>query len=491
MNFFDLEELRELDKEAISTEDISVSYKQLFMIVDSIEEKFKYLKIKKGERIVVCMENSIEMIACIIACLGFGVVLVPVDIDNSPQRIKSIIDECIPKLIILPEKKNMKKELCTYLPENFSTVFIDESLQNFQFIITNETVKIPTPPNSVYIVYTSGSTGRPKGVVIGYESLYIHTVNMLDIFRFSSNSKLLITSTLSFDAALGYVYYALQSKAAIHLFNSNLLMPRKIIKCINEFEITHYACTPSFLTKLIEYIEYDSAQIKSLKTLSFGAEKIKDYEIATINRFKNRNNNIRIFNRYGPTETTIASSVYEIMDTNKKYIPIGKPLPGVQYFIDFNGDDESGELYISGIQNMLGYFNDNVLTIQSFKFINGIKMYQTNDIVYEIGGDIIFVDRNDDMLKRDGKRIYLSEIDNIVRSIEGVKDSATLVDDENSRLVMSFIVSEGVEQKKMEQELRRSYRHYMIPDKIYIVDTIPRKKNMKIDKNELFKKIKK
>ena len=152
MNFFDLEELRELDKEAISTEDISVSYKQLFMIVDSIEEKFKYLKIKKGERIVVCMENSIEMIACIIACLGYGVVLVPVDIDNSPQRIKSIIDECIPKLIILPEKKNMKKELCTYLPENFSTVFIDESLQNFQFIITNETVKIPTPPNSVYIV---------------------------------------------------------------------------------------------------------------------------------------------------------------------------------------------------------------------------------------------------------------------------------------------------------------------------------------------------
>ena len=92
MNFFDLEELRELDKEAISTEDISVSYKQLFMIVDSIEEKFKYLKIKKGERIVVCMENSIEMIACIIACLGYGVVLVPVDIDNSPQRIKSIID---------------------------------------------------------------------------------------------------------------------------------------------------------------------------------------------------------------------------------------------------------------------------------------------------------------------------------------------------------------------------------------------------------------
>lgn len=482
MDIFNFKLLRLSDKEALSTNNIKLSFKQLFKTVDNIEKKFLELQIEKGDRVAVCMENSIEMVACVIACLELKVVLIPIDINSSLSRINAIINECLPKVIVLKlDSDSIKLTLSKLIKKE-----IKDSKSRLVFLEMNSVKNIQSPADSIYIIYTSGSTGTPKGVTIGYTSLCVHTKNMLSIWEFKDDTKILVTSTFSFDAALGYIYYSLASGASIHIFDNKLLLPRRIVGCINEYKISHYACTPSFLVKIIQYINYDCSKISSIKTLSFGAENIKDYEIRVINKFKRENMSIRIFNRYGPTEATIASSVYEICNYDKEYIPIGSPLPGVEYYIKYTDyNRQIGELYIGGQQNMLGYFNDSTLTEQAFEVIEGTKMYRTNDIVKKINTDIVFVDRNDGMLKRDGKRIYLSEIENIVSNMKNVLDSTVTIKSKNPLLVVAYVVADHIQVSEIEDELKKEYPHYMIPDKIYIVDKIPRNNNSKIDKSML------
>ena len=185
-------------------------------------------------------------------------------------------------------------------------------------------------------------------------------------------------------------------------------------------------------------------------------------------------------------------SAYEVHPDQLEYIPIGNPYKNISFYILNKHHEEVktgevGELYIAGIQNMKGYCNDQELTKKVLHFVNGQLVYKTSDMVFiNEKHECIFWGRSDDMIKRGGKRVYISEIENIVRSVINVIDSACIcITVATETVVIGFVVQKNIGENEIEKYLTNQYPTYLIPDNIFEIDIIPKTLIGKIDKKKL------
>lgn len=509
LEYFSLNQLVVKDKAAVIDDNGSISYFELTNKSNQIVKELHKKGICKGDKIGIYLENSREFIIATNVCIQLGCVCIPISVDSSVLRAVSIMKES--KIQVVFTKEFFWKEIAGYLEDiNLQYIFVFNEKDKFKediygklnnqydFIYSSNNKKISNKiqeNDSAYIIYTSGSTGRPKGVEIQYKSLINYVNETVTQFNLTEGSKILINNSFSFDASFGYIYCSLWVGATLVLMNRKILLPKRVLNKIREERITHYACTPSFLCELINIFKSIDICLLNLKVLSFGAENIILEQIKKVKDFKSQYPQIKIFNRYGPTETTIAVSAYEIKGDELNYIPLGKPYKNVQFFVlNDNGKEvntnEVGELYIGGNQNMKGYYNDATLSKLVFIEKNGQRLYRTFDMVlYNEKKEYLFYSRVDDMLKRDGKRIYLSEIENILREVEGIENCACIsLNNNNNVIVIGFIVTNTCKyknQKYLLSNLRKEYPSYMIPNYIYRIDCIPRTYIGKVDKKYL------
>ena len=301
------------------------------------------------------------------------------------------------------------------------------------------------------------------------------------------NSCILVTSPFSFDASLGYIYCMLSSGAALVIDQSKMLLPRIICNCLTKNNITHYACTPSLLSEISKYVLKNNIDVSNIKTFSFGAEKIYPNELELIVKLKEKYPSLLVVNRYGPTETTVAVASYVLDGSENIDIPIGTKYENNNFYL-LSGDmkevseNEVGELYISGVQVMKEYYNDKELTDKFIIEYNGEKLYKTNDLFLKKDNELFYVGRSDDMLKRNGKRVYLSEIENIVGSIKGVKDHICVkedLDDKTFQIIAYVVVDNADSFNEGKKAVDDSFASYMLPNKYIIVDEIPKTINGK------------
>jgi len=206
--------------------------------------------------------------------------------------------------------------------------------------------------------------------------------------------------------------------------------------------------------------------------------------------------NAKIVNAYGPTETTIITTLVEIDDVIiNKYssLPIGYSMPGSELIIDkTNTDDKEGELIITGDHVSVGYFKNEESNNQKFFTHNGKRAFKTGDIVYFEDGMFFYKGRNDDQVKMHGFRIELNEISNVLCKHELVADAVTVPLKRNNEVkkIVSFVtVTTSINEKELKEIiipfLSRLLPGYMIPGDIVIVKEFPYSTSHKIDKAKL------
>jgi acyl-coenzyme A synthetase/AMP-(fatty) acid ligase len=207
---------------------------------------------------------------------------------------------------------------------------------------------------------------------------------------------------------------------------------------------------------------------------------------------------IRVFNRYGPTETTIAVTHVLLTPemTADGTVPIGYPHPGVSfYLIDdagavVEGPDRVGELYIGGAQLMTGYWGAPALTEDVLRsdVVPGETVYRTGDLVYrDQSGSYVYVDRADRVIKRSGVRISLVELSEIMGSLVGVTGAACMTFDNEGELgIIAFVITNGAASVL---DLRRAALEHipesMMPNRIELVKAFPLNKSNKLDERLL------
>ncbi|WP_264530520.1 non-ribosomal peptide synthetase [Flavobacterium sp. N502540] len=269
---------------------------------------------------------------------------------------------------------------------------------------------------------------------------------------------------------------------------------RKVEKLDNSTDkpITSLQITPSYLDALLE--DYNSDLfLKSLDNIIVGGENFPN-ELLEKLRARTKS---KLYNMYGPTETTIWSTSLTV--ETDSILNIGKPIQNTQiYILDDHNNlcpiGVKGSLFIGGEGLTRGYYNDEKLTSDKFTLSNNSlqedkTIYKTGDLArWTADGSIEYLGRSDSQVKINGYRIELGEIESILMQYKEISKAVVIASKNetgNTNLVAYYTSKAAIDQSELREFIRYKLPHYMVPDQFRELKDIPLTPNGKIDRKAL------
>ncbi len=348
------------------------------------------------------------------------------------------------------------------------------------------------PEDLAYVIYTSGSTGRPKGVQVEHRNV----VSFLEAMRrepgLTADDVLLAVTTLSFDIAGLEIWLPLMVGARIVIAShDDTLDGTALIRLMDEQQVTLLQATPATWRLLLDA---GWKRSDALKALCGGEALPPDLVSALVGRVG------ELWNMYGPTETTIWSTLARVVD-HAVPISIGHPIANTRvHIVDPAGNrvpiGVPGELCIAGDGVARGYKDRPELTSERFTTITLSgdtveRIYRTGDLArYRGNGEIEFLGRRDNQVKIRGYRIELGEVEAVLANQPGVKESVVVTHDDgphDTRLIgyLTALADGSVDCELLRNAMRAVLPEYMVPNLLVVLPKLPLTGNGKIDRKVL------
>ncbi|MGE9312912.1 non-ribosomal peptide synthetase [Niabella sp. CJ426] len=495
VNLFESIVRSNVDGVALKFQTDTYTYKSLNESANRLAHYLISQGVKKGDTVGVVLERSAQVVVVLLGVLKCGASYLPIDPEFPEDRISFMLEDSGAPFVVTSTTVSQKLS-------NLSSrrIHIDQ-LQaeigaadpfNPEISIQND--------DQAYILYTSGSTGKPKGVMVSHENLLNFLLGMKRIFNTGTQTKLLSVTTISFDIAGLELYLPLISGGRIVLADANTTKSSKaLIELLSTEDINMMQATPATYKIMLQ----DQWPANNNLVLLCGGEALsKNMADALLNKCG------RLFNMYGPTETTIWSTVKEMLPGDA-IVSIGKPIQNTTvYILDKDNrllpPDSEGEIFIGGKGVALGYHNRADLTRErfipdTFSGEKGARLYKTGDLGrYLANGDLICLGRSDNQAKIRGYRIELGEIEHYISKIEGIKDAVVKVEDgeTDSPKLVAYIVPSDLtnlnngevtkdEVLRWRGALSKMLPDYMLPNLWLKLKEFPLTPNKKIDRNAL------
>ena len=442
-----------------------------------IIKKKSYLQNSNVSKIAIMLGRNDLLLETIKNFFLHGITYIPVNPDLPDERIATILEESKPDAVITTNAYKNRIHNCKTI-----VVADDETMD----------IEGNCPDNEIaYIMYTSGSTGRPKGVMVRRESVYNFIDGISEVIDFSEGRSIACLTNVSFDIFfLESVMPLMKGMKVFLATEEEQNNPKAIAALIENSKVDMLQMTPSRMQLLLNY-DKDLSCLKSVKDIMIGGEDFPEKLLHTLQEKTNAN----IYNMYGPTETTIWSTISNL--TNKDTVDIGKPIKDTRvYIVDQElhivPDGEIGEICISGKGLAKGYVNNEELTKEKFCPL----LEKPEEIIYRTGdlgkmlpsGDLLCLGRTDSQVKIRGHRIELGEIEFFINQVDGVVQAVAAVAEksENEKIIEAYYTcSKPVTHAQISKHLSKKVPAYMIPAKYYEVDSFELTPNGKIDRKKL------
>ncbi|WP_127956884.1 non-ribosomal peptide synthetase [Serratia microhaemolytica] len=469
------------DTIALRYGDNTLTYGELNLRANRLAHRLIEQGVAPEQRVALCAERSIELIVAMLAILKAGGVYVPLDPAYPTERLRYILQDAEPLLLLADEHGIAALE-----PHDVPTLLLEPAL----FDRGNQldpVIPTLTASNLAYLIYTSGSTGQPKGVMIEHHSLVNLIVAQAETFSVTAQSRVLQFASFSFDAAVWEWAIALCHGATLCLAAREALLPGEpLMHTLKCNQISHVLLPPSAL----RYLDRDALPDSLL--LVVGGEACP---VALAQHWSQRQ---RLFNAYGPTETTVCASIYPCLASCHDPLPIGKPIANTQiYILDQRQQlvplGATGEIYIGGAGVARGYFKRADLTAERFlpdpfSTEPGARMYRSGDLGrWRADGHLEYLGRNDEQVKMRGFRIEPGEIAAQLQSHPSVRDAVVVAQGESSalQLVAYFIAQQESSVTELREYLAARLPDYMVPAAYVPMAELPLTPNGKLDKRAL------
>lgn len=469
---------------AVITREGNVSYGALEDEANVIAHALVRHGVGRGSIVGVLTRRSPRLPAAALGIWKAGAAYLPLASDLPAERLAFMARDAGVSRLIALDGLSVPESLADFIPdalrpEELSASFCREH---------KERICIAGKPSDVaYILYTSGSTGLPKGTLIGHDSYVNMVLGGAAIFGLTPNDRCLMFASPSFDVSLSDIGVPLACGAALCPAPYEVVeSPNRFLDFLQDMGITVVDITPTYLRL------FDGAALPaSVRILVTGGEPPVPVDVNTYAA------QLSYFNAYGPTETTITSTMGRLKGCERGPLTAGRPLPNTSVHIcDQEGNPlppgVSGEIWLGGAGLSQGYLNRPELTETSFVQSPRGRRYRSGDLGrWRRDGTLEIIGRIDDQVKLSGIRIELGEIEHALACHPAISQAVALLagqDGEPKSLWAVVRLSPGELMPAMADwraHLTERLPSHMIPSGVIPVPVIPLTAAGKVDRSAL------
>jgi len=472
------------DATALACNGQVLSYGELNRRANRLAHRLRGAGVGPDVLVAVALERSVEMAVALLATLKAGGAYVPLDPGFPPDRLAFMLEDSRAHVVLTAGSLRQQLPLAV----GQQVLLMDEDADG-RYSSVNPDVEL-SGEHLAYVIYTSGSTGKPKGVMVRHAALSSFTQGMADTLGIDAQARLLSLTTFSFDIFALELYVPLAVGATVVLADKDTsLDPEAILDLVQHATIDVLQATPSTWRMLLD--SERCTVLRGIKCLCGGEALPADLAERMLACQGT------VWNLYGPTETTIWSAAYPLLEP----VPfVGRPIANTSLFI-LNDTltpcplTVPGELLIGGVGLARGYFGRAAMTAERFVPNPyggpGERLYRTGDLArYREQGVVEYIGRVDHQVKVRGFRIELGEIEACLREQPMVREAVVIADHEQllAYLVTRHPLAEQ-EQAALREQLKTALRarlpEYMVPSYLVLLERMPLTPNGKLDRKAL------
>jgi amino acid adenylation domain-containing protein len=472
------------DALALCCGEAQYSFRELHERADFLAALLRAQGAGPGRFVALCLDRSVELIVSMLAVLKTGAAYLPLDPKYPGERLAYMLADSGARLLIA-QRDDVAAELSVDDPE-LTVLYAAEALSEFAEEMTGrkDFSNVATPQDAAYLIYTSGSTGRPKGVVIEHRNVVALMAWAKSYFSPASLRGVLASTSVCFDLSVFEIFLPLSTGNTIVLVNDVLELPRSA----NADRVTLVNTVPSAMSALLEVSLPPAVRTVCMAGEFLPAELVDRVYAAGMER---------VFDLYGPTETTTYSTC--CLRERGAAATIGRPICNTRiYLLDDNmrlvPPGALGEIFIGGEGVARGYLDRPELSQERFLSLPEIEpqgiLYRTGDLARQLeDGSLVYLGRRDQQIKLRGHRIELGEIEAALRDASGISQVAVVVQELAGRDALVAFVAGGnagtEDVKEWARELKKRLPTYMVPALIVPIAKMPLTPNGKTDRKAL------
>ncbi|WKB55711.1 non-ribosomal peptide synthetase [Eleftheria terrae] len=499
---FEAQARRTPDAIALVHEGLQLSYGELEAQANRLAHHLVAAGVGADEAVALWVPRSIEMVVAVLAVLKAGGAWVPLDVASPPERLAALLQDCKPRLLLaqaLPGGAGLQplQAACARLPQQLPVLDLVADAALWQHRPAQPPQAGARPGDLAYVIYTSGSTGAPKGVMVEHGGACNYLAALQAQAGFGPQDRVLQFAALHFDASVEEIFAALGTGATLVLRTDDWLADAERFWQLCE---THGITVVDLPTRFWQQVSEAPAGVlpASVRLVIIAGEAV---EPAALQRWLQRpGHRPRLFNAYGPTETSMIVTLHEPQPGDPVPACIGRPLANNRiYLLDRRGrpvpQGVAGEIHVGGAQLARGYLGRPDLTAERFvrdPFVDepAARMYRTGDLGRLLpDGNLEFLGRNDFQLKLRGFRIEPAEIETRLLQHPAVAEAVVLARDDTpagTQLVAYYTAPAGpLDALALREHLAQALPPHLMPAACMHLPRLPLNSAGKLDRRVL------
>ncbi|GAB3388624.1 non-ribosomal peptide synthetase [Azotobacter armeniacus] len=462
--------------------DEELSYAELNRRANRLAHRLIALGVAPETKVGIAVERSVEMVVGLLGILKAGGAYVPLDPDYPAERLAYMVEDSGIGLLLT------QSHLVERIAGGRALVVLALDSLDLDGEPEQDPPIEPHGDNLAYVIYTSGSTGRPKGVMVRHRSLSHFLLSMRVQPGMAAEDVLVAVTSLSFDIAALELYLPLLCGARIVVAAREFARDGAALgQLIRECGATMLQSTPAGWRLLLAG-GWRGGHCGTFKGLCGG-------EALQVDLARDlRNLGVELWNMYGPTETTIWSTVEQVC----REPGIGGAIAATQLYVldsalNLTPPGGAGELYLGGVGLARGYLNRAALAAERFvadPFGTGERLYRTGDLVrWNAEGRLEYLGRLDHQVKVRGFRIELGEIEAQLLAQPEVREAVVVAKEgPGGALLVGYVAAPGgqaLDGGLLRERLGRLLPDYMVPSVLVTLEALPLTPNGKVDRKAL------